>query len=259
MNINFSKYQGTGNDFVIIDNRDSSISLSNQQIAFLCDRRFGVGADGLMLMSMANGYDFSMTYYNADGTEGTMCGNGARCLVQFAHDNGIVKENYTFIAIDGPHDASIHNSGWVHLKMTDVKSVETGADFFVTDTGSPHYVKMVSEIETYDVFKEGKAIRYNDRFSKKGINVNFVAHQGDHLFVRTYERGVENETYSCGTGVTAAAITSCLHKEGEHDIRIQTLGGKLAVCFHNLGGGHFNHIWLKGPGTFVYKSSIHIK
>ena len=135
MNINFSKYQGTGNDFVIIDNRDGSISLSNQQIAFLCDRRFGVGADGLMLMSMAKGYDFSMTYYNADGTEGTMCGKGARCLVQFAHDNGIVKENYNFIAIDGPHEASIHNNGWVHLKMTDVKSVETGTDFFVTSNG----------------------------------------------------------------------------------------------------------------------------
>ena len=259
MNINFSKYQGTGNDFVIIDNRDGSISLSNEQIAFLCDRRFGIGADGLMLLGIANGYDFSMTYYNADGTEGTMCGNGGRCLVQFAHDNGIIKEHYTFIAIDGPHEASIHDNGWVHLKMSDVIAVESGADYFVTNTGSPHYIKWVDDIENFEVFNEGKAIRYDERFSKEGINVNFVQHQKDHLFVRTYERGVENETYSCGTGVTAAAIISCLQKEGEHDIQIQTLGGKLAVHFNNLGGGHFNHIWLKGPGTFVYKASIQLK
>lgn len=259
MNINFSKYQGTGNDFVIIDNRDGSISLSNEQIAFLCDRRFGIGADGLMLLGIANGYDFSMTYYNADGTEGTMCGNGGRCLVQFAHDNGIIKEHYTFIAIDGPHEASIHDNGWVHLKMSDVIAVESGANYFVTNTGSPHYIKWVDDIENFEVFNEGKAIRYNERFSKEGINVNFVQHQKDHLFVRTYERGVENETYSCGTGVTAAAIISCLQKEGEHDIQIQTLGGKLAVHFNNLGGGHFNHIWLKGPGSFVYKASIQLK
>ncbi len=259
MLIHFSKYQGTGNDFVIIDNRAGNISLSNQQIAFLCDRRFGVGADGLMLLGTEAGYDFSMTYYNADGTEGSMCGNGGRCLVQFAHDIGIIKENYSFIAIDGPHEARIHHNGWVHLKMTDVKAVEKGEDFFVTNTGSPHFIKMVSDIENHDVFNEGKAIRYNDRFSKEGINVNFVEQQRDHLFVRTYERGVENETYSCGTGVTAAAITSCLHKEGEQEVPIQTLGGELAVSFNNHGGGHFNQIWLKGPGTFVYKASIEVK
>ncbi len=259
MNIQFSKYQGTGNDFVIIDNRAGDITLSKQQIAFLCDRRFGVGADGLMLLGTELGYDFKMTYYNADGTEGTMCGNGGRCLVRFAHDNGIVKADYTFIAIDGPHEASIHHNGWVYLKMSDVNSVEVGNDFFITNTGSPHYIKMVKSIEQFDVFNEGKSIRYNDRFSKEGINVNFVEHQQDHLFVRTYERGVENETYSCGTGVTAAAITSCLHKEGEHDIQIKTIGGNLAVSFNNQGGGHFNHIWLKGPGTFVYKANIHLQ
>lgn len=259
MQINFSKYQGTGNDFVIIDNRDANIILSKKQIAFLCDRRFGVGADGLMLMGTANGYDFSMTYYNADGTEGTMCGNGGRCLVQFAHDNGIVKENYLFIAIDGPHEARIHNNGWVHLKMIDVEAVETGDDFFVTNTGSPHYIKIITGIESFNVFNEGKAIRFNDRFAKEGINVNFVEHQADRIFVRTYERGVENETYSCGTGVTAAAITTCLQKPGEHDVQIQTLGGKLAVSFNNQGAGHFNDIWLKGPGTFVYKASIDVK
>jgi diaminopimelate epimerase len=259
MNINFSKYQGTGNDFVIIDNRDGNISLSNKQIAFLCDRRFGVGSDGLLLLGAADGYDFKMTYYNANGTEGTMCGNGGRCLVQFAYDNGIVKEHYIFIAIDGPHEASINNNGWVHLKMSDVHAVETGEDFFVTNTGSPHYIKMVEGIENFNVFNEGKAIRYNDRFAKEGINVNFIEHQKDHIFVRTYERGVENETYSCGTGVTASAIISCLHKQGEQEVSIKTIGGKLAVSFNNQGGGHFNNIWLKGPGTFVYKSSILVK
>jgi diaminopimelate epimerase len=259
MEIHFSKYQGTGNDFVIIDNRDGRIALSNQQIAFLCDRRFGIGADGLMLLGTAEGYDFSMTYYNANGTEGTMCGNGARCLVQFAHDSGMIKEHYQFIAVDGPHEASIHPNGWVHLKMSDVNAVETGEDFFVTNTGSPHYIQTVADIENFEVFNEGKSIRFNERFKKEGINVNFVQHLKDHLFVRTYERGVENETYSCGTGVTAAAITSCMYKQGEHEIQIQTLGGKLAVSFNNQGGGHFNHIWLKGPGTFVYKASIQLK
>jgi diaminopimelate epimerase len=259
MEIQFSKYQGTGNDFIIIDNRAGNIILSNGQIAFLCDRRFGVGADGLMLLGTANDYDFAMDYYNADGTKGTMCGNGGRCLVQYANDHGIVKENYHFIAIDGPHEASIENNGWIHLKMSDVNTVEIGDNFFITNTGSPHYVQMVHGIESFEVVTTGKAIRYNDRFKKEGINVNFIEFQHDHLYVRTYERGVENETYSCGTGVTAAAITTHLNKLGEHHVAIKTLGGELAVRFNNLGGGHFNDIWLQGPGTFVYTASIKLK
>ena len=259
MDIQFSKYQGTGNDFVIIDNRSGELSLSPSQIEFICDRRKGIGADGLMLLGMEKGFDFSMTYYNADGHEGSMCGNGGRCLTQFAHDHGIQKDHYHFIATDGPHEASIDHAGWVHLKMSDVNAVEAGADFFVTNTGSPHYVKLVSDVKSINVFEEGKAIRYNERFSEVGINVNFVEQEKDQLFVRTYERGVENETYSCGTGVTAAALISCLHKEGQHYIPIETLGGKLSVSFHNKGGGHFDHIWLNGPGTFVYKGTIHLK
>ena len=259
MEIQFSKYQGTGNDFVIIDNRDGSIALSNAQIAFLCDRRFGVGSDGLIMLGTAAGYDFSMCYYNKDGTEGTMCGNGARCLVQFAFDHGIVKEQYFFIAIDGPHEATIEKNGWIHLKMSDVNAVEVGDHFFVTNTGSPHYVQMVNDVENFDVVTAGKAIRYNDRFKEEGVNVNFIEFHDDHLFVRTYERGVENETYSCGTGVTASAITSHLNKLGEHHVSIKTMGGALAVSFNNLGGGHFNQIWLQGPGTFVYAASIKLK
>ena len=259
MKINFSKYQGTGNDFVIIDNRDGSIALSNAQIEFLCDRRFGVGSDGLIMLGTANEYDFSMAYYNADGTEGSMCGNGARCLVQFAHDHGIVKEKYFFIAIDGPHEATIEKNGWIHLKMSDVNAVEVGDHFFVTNTGSPHYVQLINGVEKFDVFTAGKAIRYNERFKAEGVNVNFIEFHDDHLFVRTYERGVENETYSCGTGITASAITTHLNKLGEHRVSIKTIGGALAVSFNNLGGGHFNHIWLQGPGTFVYSASINLK
>ena len=259
MEIQFSKYQGTGNDFVIIDNRDGSIALSNTQIAFLCDRRFGVGSDGLIMLGTANEYDFSMAYYNADGTEGSMCGNGARCLVQFAHDHGIVKEKYFFIAIDGPHEATIEKNGWIHLKMSDVNAVEVGDHFFVTNTGSPHYVQLINGVEKFDVFTAGKAIRYNERFKAEGVNVNFIEFHDDHLFVRTYERGVENETYSCGTGITASAITTHLNKLGEHRVSIKTIGGALAVSFNNLGGGHFNHIWLQGPGTFVYSTSINLK
>ena len=259
MEIQFSKYQGTGNDFVIIDNRDGSIALSNTQIAFLCDRKFGVGSDGLIMLGTANEYDFSMAYYNADGTEGTMCGNGGRCLVQYAHDHGIVKENYVFIAIDGPHEAKIESNGWIHLKMSDVNEVETGENFFVTNTGSPQYVQLVNDIKQFDVFAKGKEIRYNDRFKADGVNVNFIEFHDDHLFVRTYERGVENETYSCGTGVTASALTTHLNKLGEHRVSIKTIGGELAVSFNNQGGGHFDHIWLQGPATFVYKGTIHLK
>jgi diaminopimelate epimerase len=258
MKIQFSKYQGTGNDFVIIDNRSGDINLSEAQIAFLCDRKKGIGADGLMLLGVADGYDFKMTYFNADGTEGTMCGNGGRCLTQFAFDNGIVKAHYLFIAIDGPHEANIDNNGWVHLKMSDVNAVEKGSDFLVTNTGSPHYIEFVTDIKNVDVFSKGKAIRYNERFSKEGINVNFVEKQTDKLFVRTYERGVENETLSCGTGVTAAALLANIDNQGEHSINIETLGGKLAVSFNNKGNSTFENIWLKGPGTFVFKGTISI-
>jgi diaminopimelate epimerase len=161
--------------------------------------------------------------------------------------------------VDGPHEATIQQDGWVHLKMIDVNAVETGADYFVINTGSPHYIKVVEGLEQYDVYLNGKAIRYNDRFKTEGINVNFIEFQQDHLYVRTYERGVENETYSCGTGVTAAALATQLHKTGPHRIAIKTIGGQLAVSFNNQGGGHFNQIWLQGPGTFVYKGSIHLK
>jgi len=262
MNIKFSKYQGTQNDFVIIDNRGGDIKLSTDQIQFLCDRRKGVGADGLMLLGNANGYDFSMTYYNADGKEGTMCGNGGRCLTQYAFDKGIKKDVYTFIAIDGPHESKIDQNGWVHLKMSDVKAVEKNIEgevtFFVLDTGSPHYVEMVDNVNSVDVVALGQMIRYNERFKQVGINVNFVAQEENQLFVRTYERDVENETFSCGTGVTASALVAGIDKLGAQNISIETLGGKLAVSFNNRGDNAFDNIWLMGPGTFVFNGSLDI-
>jgi diaminopimelate epimerase len=260
MKINFSKYQGTGNDFVIIDNRQNNIVLTTEQIAFICDRKKGIGADGLMLLGNKEGYDFEMVYYNANGLEGSMCGNGGRCLTQFAYDIGLNKKQFSFIAIDGPHEATINEDGWVYLKMCDVNAVEKNIDgeipFFVLNTGSPHYIEMVDSINSVDVFGLGQMIRFNDRFKSEGINVNFVEQQDDKIFVRTYERGVENETLSCGTGVTAAALISGVEKLGEQTIQIETLGGKLAVRFNNKGDQVFDNIWLMGPGTFVFSGSI---
>ncbi|MCX6290069.1 MAG: diaminopimelate epimerase [Bacteroidetes bacterium] len=260
MKINFSKYQGTGNDFVIIDNTQNDIVLSREQIAFICDRKKGIGADGLMLLGNKEGYDFEMTYYNANGLEGSMCGNGGRCLTQFAYDIGLNKKQFKFIAIDGPHESTINEDGWVYLKMSNVNAVEKNIDgdvpFFVLNTGSPHYIEMVDSINNVDVFGLGQMIRFNDRFKSEGINVNFVEQQADKIFVRTYERGVENETLSCGTGVTAAALISGIEKLGEQTIHIETLGGQLAVRFNNKGDQVFENIWLMGPGTFVFSGSI---
>ena len=262
MNIPFSKYQGTQNDFVIIDNRSDNIKLSEVQIQFICDRRKGIGADGLMLLGTAAGYDFSMTYFNANGKEGSMCGNGGRCLTQYAFDQGIKKDTYSFIAVDGPHESKIDAAGWVHLKMIDVKAVEKNIEgdvtFYVLNTGSPHYVEFVDSVNSVDIVGLGQMIRYNERFKAEGINVNFVQQDDGQLFVRTYERGVENETFSCGTGVTASALIAGIEKLGEQKINIETLGGKLAVSFNNRGDNIFDNIYLMGPGTFVFSGALDI-
>jgi len=258
MLIHFYKYQGTGNDFVIIDNRDGSIELSSQQVALLCDRHFGIGADGLMLLNKHDSNDFEMIYYNADGAPGTMCGNGGRCLTKFAFDKGIQPNKYTFIASDGEHEAVIDANGWVHLKMIDVHEVSKQNEATVLNTGSPHYIKQVSGISNYDVFSEGKNIRYNDRYNQKGINVNFVEWNGDELFVRTYERGVENETFSCGTGVTAAAMAMSNDTTGLQETKIRTLGGSLLIKFNKLDAQHYTDVWLCGPASFVYDGQITI-
>jgi len=256
--LRFYKYQGTGNDFVILDNRSWSFtSLTKERIRLLCDRRLGIGADGLMLLNPHSGFDFEMKYYNADGGESTMCGNGGRCLVKFAYDQGIRKNEYSFIASDGPHLAEIDDQGIVSLKMKDVTGIEERRGDFVLDTGSPHYIKMVTEVMDLDVYEKGMDIRYSSEYAKDGINVNFVEQKRpDEIVVRTYERGVEDETLSCGTGVTAAAL-ACYHNEvGYNYVKINTRGGKLTVRFDRKDNGSYENIWLCGPALKVFEGTI---
>jgi len=253
----FYKYQGTGNDFIILDDRNKDFQLTQKEIAFLCHRRFGIGADGLMLLQNAEGYDFRMVYFNSDGTEGTMCGNGGRCLVRFAADLGIVQEKAYFIAVDGPHLAYIDELK-ISLQMQDVKEIQQLPFDYYTHTGSPHYVQFCQHIDSVDVKKQGAEIRYSSEFAhQNGTNVNFVElleNQG--IFVRTYERGVEDETYSCGTGVTAAALITHVTQNYDSPIHIKTLGGKLEVQFEgNLAMG-FREIFLIGPAEKVFQGEI---
>lgn len=256
MNYSFYKYQGTGNDFIIMDNRDGVIQLTTEQVTFLCDRRFGIGADGLMLLNNLEGYDFAMKYYNSDGRESSMCGNGGRCLTRFAYDRGIHKSLYNFRAIDGEHTATLGEKDWINLNMKDVVQVQSQYGDAILDTGSPHYVKSVADIWSINVYEEGKKIRYSDVFAANGINVNFVENTDNRIIVRTYERGVEDETYSCGTGVTASALIFAHNEKGFNHVDIQTKGGKLAVEFEKKGEQYFSNIWLCGPATFVFSGEI---
>ena len=255
MNIPFSKYQGTGNDFVLIDNR-KEVYLNIEDTAAIrqiCDRRFGIGADGLILLEEADAYDFKMVYFNADGRQSSMCGNGGRCITAFAHHLGIIEQEARFLAIDGPHEARIREDQWVELKMIDVTEVEVGEDYFLLNTGSPHYIIFVEDIDDINVVENGQAIRYSRRFRKEGVNVNFVEKTSAGLIVATYERGVEDETLSCGTGVTAAAIAYHIdqQKEGE-EVAIESKGGRLAVRLAASGDGGFRDIWLCGPAQQVF-------
>ena len=256
MELTFYKYQGTGNDFVIVDNRDRKISLTTERVKHLCDRKFGIGADGMMMLNTNTYYDFEMIYYNADGKLGTMCGNGGRCLVQFASDSGIVRDRYKFIASDGEHEAYF-NEGWVNLKMKDVSEITIDKDSYILNTGSPHYVKPTNEVKELNVYEAGRAIRYSDAFREEGINVNFVESLDENLImVRTYERGVENETLSCGTGVTASALFFAEEGLGFNRINVTTLGGELAVEFDKTSDCSFENIWLCDPAKFVFKGTV---
>jgi diaminopimelate epimerase len=260
MLLHFYKYQGTGNDFIILDNRKGEYSnLTTKQVNFLCDRRFGIGADGLMLLNLKKGYDFEMKYFNADGRESSMCGNGGRCLVKFAYHMGIHKNTYLFSATDGDHNAEIDLDGTVSLKMCDVSEIRQYHGGYILDTGSPHYIKMVSDLDEVDVFKNGRTIRNSDTFVKDGINVNFVEQNKEHeISVRTYERGVEDETLSCGTGVTAAAL-ACYHNEnGFNDVIVQTKGGTLNVEYDRINENSYRNIWLSGPAEKVFEGSMEV-
>lgn len=256
MDLHFYKYQGTGNDFIMIDNRKEHFDPTNTELVkFLCDRRFGIGADGLILLESYTGFDFNMVYFNSDGRTSSMCGNGGRCIVKFAHDLGVVGNETTFIAVDGEHDAIIKD-GLVYLKMIDVLDIEKQPDFFYMNTGSPHYVEFVKNVDEYPVYAEGYKIRNNDRFKKVGTNVNFVESFDDKTIkVRTYERGVEDETFSCGTGVTASAIAASFTGYAS-PINVITKGGNLTVSFSTEDQSIYKDIYLAGPAVQVFQGTI---
>jgi len=261
MIFNFYKYQGTGNDFVILDNRQNTFPKNDTKfINQICDRRFGIGADGLMLLENQEGYDFKMVYYNSDGNESTMCGNGGRCLVAFAKKIGIIDKQAHFIAVDGPHYAKISHDNVVSLQMIDVKTVTVNTDYTFLNTGSPHHIQIVENIDEVDVKNLGAQIRYSDLYGAVGANINFVEKIQDNEFrLRTYERGVEDETLSCGTGATAAAIAMFHTKmANQKNIDLFVQGGQLRVTFDGDKNGYKN-IFLIGPATFVFEGSLEKK
>ena len=257
MQIPFYKYQGTGNDFVIIDNRQNMFDKNNtKHITSLCDRRFGIGADGLILLENHESCDFKMVYFNADGNESTMCGNGGRCITKFANYLGIIDHKATFEAIDGLHEAYIKDE-LVHLQMQDVLTIKKFESHVFLDTGSPHHVELITNLKDFDVITNGRRIRSSALYGATGSNVNFVTKNADDNFsVRTYERGVENETLSCGTGVTAVALAMNYIGETEKKLlSLHTPGGELQVAFEKRGEGYIN-VWLIGPAIQVFEGSI---
>lgn len=269
MTIPFVKYHGAGNDFIMVDQRAQQwINRTDKAlVAALCHRRFGIGADGLILLQHAAEHGYEMVYFNADGGESTLCGNGGRCFVAFAKHLGIADDTFHFLAVDGPHEATIaaHPDGaahheWVELHMNDVRRIEQAEDeVFVLNTGSPHYIAFEKNISAQDMVQKGRAVRYSDRFRDGGINVNLVEENAPNtLSIRTYERGVEDETLACGTGVTAAAI-AYVHKNGNpgaHYIPVKALGGDLGVRLQYNADGTFSQIWLCGPAQRVFEGSV---
>jgi len=260
MQASFYKYQGAGNDFIIIDNRDNSFPQKSELIQKCCDRRFGIGGDGLILLESHSSLDFQMKYFNADGLEGSMCGNGGRCIAAFANDIGIQRENYRFQAIDGTHYASILSSfegnAVVRLSMNKVKGLEEKNNAFIINTGSPHYIVFKETTEMLDVVQEGREIRFSKEYQDEGINVDFVAASGNSLRVRTYERGVENETLSCGTGILASAMAwayKCNLNNMEYHISCP--GGKLKAGFMR-DNDSFKGVWIEGPAVKVFQGNI---
>jgi diaminopimelate epimerase len=260
MKISFSKYHGTGNDFILINNLEERIWLTGEQIVKLCHRKFGIGADGLIFLLPSGVSDFKMKYYNADGGEGTFCGNGARCITAFASKLGIIDTSCEFQALDGKHKGEIiqvlGNETIARVSLQDVTDIQKLNGNYVINTGSPHFVKFVKDINNTDVFNEGKKIRWSKRFQPEGINVNFVGMNENQLVVRTYERGVENITLSCGTGVTASAIAYALATESAKPFySVSTRGGHLKVSFIRTGN-HVTNVELEGPVMFVFDAII---
>jgi len=262
LKLSFYKYHGTGNDFILVDNREGQFNPEEKLIAALCNRRFGIGADGLITLGIVQGFDFGMNYYNADGNESTMCGNGGRCIVAFADFLSLIRNNCRFSAADGEHTGFVigkeGDNYHVKLSLLDVSGYQVRDGDFILNTGSPHLVRFVQDIKNVDVVKEGRALRNLDVFKPGGINVNFAEDKGGQIFIRTYERGVEDETLSCGTGVAASSLayatTTNVH---EGIIPVMTLGGALRLHFQRRGS-EFTDIWLEGPAVKVFHGIINI-
>ncbi|HKK10658.1 MAG TPA: diaminopimelate epimerase, partial [Bacteroidales bacterium] len=251
----FEKYHGAGNDFIMINGIDFKMTLSPDQIQKLCDRHFGIGADGLIIINPSANTDFVMKYYNADGYEGSMCGNGGRCAARFAYERNIADKQMAFSAYDGTHAAEII-AGEVLLEMQDIGHIQKENEDYFIDSGSPHFITFVKNLDSYDVSGKGKAIRHNYR--KEGTNVNFLEEHDGKFHIRTFERGVESETLACGTGITAAAVAIAekYHPNGK-EFEIEAKGGVLKVYLEKSAKGYRN-IWLKGPAEKVFEGSINI-
>ena len=267
--LHFFKYHGAGNDFIMIDQREQQIltRADTDIVARLCHRRFGIGADGLILLQKHDQFGIEMVYFNADGLESTLCGNGGRCFAAFAKHLNITDSHFQFLAIDGPHEAVIfkHDNTegleWVELKMNNVSQVDIyDNDSFVLNTGSPHFVRFVNKVQEINMVQEGRSVRYSYRFKTDGINVNLVEITPDGLEIRTYERGVEDETLACGTGVTAAALAFARQKNltGPQEIKVKAMGGNLAVRFTVLPDHTFADIWLCGPAQMVFSGQLSV-
>lgn len=265
MDFGFYKYQGTGNDFIMIDNRSGLFSATQQQIERLCHRRFGIGADGLILIENTPEADFRMVYYNSDGRLSSMCGNGGRCIAAFAVHLGIGKPDslLRFLAVDGLHTAqmkqALPNGFLVDLEMQPVHGIELpDAGTAILNTGSPHYVTLCNDLDSLDLVKEARVVRYNERFAAEGINVNFIQRDGSNLKVRTYERGVEDETFSCGTGVVASYLAAEVLLHGFQPEKILTQGGALQVTAEKTSSGNYAQVHLIGPAVKVFEGKFQL-
>jgi diaminopimelate epimerase len=257
MKFSFFKYQGTGNDFIIIDDRQASFPIDEQSIIRLCDRRFGIGSDGLILIQDSDEADFHMEFFNPDASK-SFCGNGSRCTAALAYKLGIADKKMRFTAIDGMHNASLESPELVEVSMRDVDQIQFKNKDLILNTGSPHYVRFIDDLASEDIIKTGKEIRYSEAFKEVGINVNLVEmRDGQTLNCATYERGVENETLSCGTGVTAMAIAANAAKKASSPVSVNTKGGSLSVRFSEKNGKYTN-VFLKGPANFVFKGEINL-
>ncbi len=256
--IHFQKWQATGNDFIIVDNRNKILkNLSSEWISMICDRNFGVGADGFMFIQNHQNLDFEMRYFNADGNEAEMCGNGARSIIGFARSLGIIADSTTFQAIDGIHNGWITRQDHYRIKMVDVDVINSVDRGLFLNTGVPHLVIVTADPDQIAIVKQGREIRYSKEFAPDGTNVNFIDNRSDIIRMRTYERGVENETLSCGTGAVASAIaTEYMNNSGKSKYEVQASGGLLKISFNRSDTDQFRDIYLEGEAKMVFKGDI---